>query len=254
MKTRFSLLALGLTTLGCLSFSQQASAQRDRGRDIDTTIVMEDFTEFEDPQAKKLKFDRGVTYLYSPMLRDLPDGVDQMAMGRGLSITTFYQFRLASFASFAPGFTLGDESYYYDVKTYNPDVSSLINGGMGNTDSSNISLNRLRQTFIDIPVEIRFFTNKLKKSNRLKLALGGQVGYQIDAMRKFRLTDGEIAKFKRSDELDNLERLRYGVRARIGYGVIGVQVLYMVSDFLKDQPTNGKAPGSMMVGITFTNE
>jgi hypothetical protein len=124
---------------------------------------------------------------------------------------------------------------------------------MGNTDSLDFQLNRLRQTFIDIPLELRFFTGRLQKKSRLKLALGGQVGFQLDAMRKFRFKDGDLVKAKRNEELDNLEKLRYGVRARIGYGVVGVQVLYMLSDFMTTQPTGGKTPGSMMIGITITN-
>ena len=72
-------------------------------------------------------------------------------------------------------------------------------------------------------------------------------------MRKFRFKDGDLVKAKRNEELDNLEKLRYGVRARIGYGVVGVQVLYMLSDFMTTQPAGGKTPGSMMIGITITN-
>lgn len=118
-------------------------------------------------------------------------------------------------------------------------------------DNISYSKNKLTLFYTDIPVEIRFRTKNV--SDNFKVAVGFKAGYLMQSHTKYqgdRLDNikGDI-KFKQYD-IPNIEKLRYGVTARIGYGRFNVTGYYSLTTlFAKDK---GPEMFPISVGVAVT--
>lgn len=116
----------------------------------------------------------------------------------------------------------------YDFHQINHNVNfknSFLNGPNGRDIGLSIlnipfELNRLSTQFIEIPLEFRFRT---QTKNPFRIYLGTKVGYMVKS--KYRLTEVNKNDFERVG-LNELERWKYGVTARIGYGLFNVYAYY----------------------------
>lgn len=107
--------------------------------------------------------------------------------------------------------------------------------------------NKIALTYLEVPLELAFATKRDSSSGAgFKIALGWRTGFCIDAHTKLVTED---YKEKRKD-FDNINRLRYGPTARIGYGNFSLYGRYdMSSTFSAD-----KAPdyNLLTVGLIFS--
>ncbi|MBL7876004.1 MAG: outer membrane beta-barrel protein [Cyclobacteriaceae bacterium] len=105
--------------------------------------------------------------------------------------------------------------------------------------------------YVEIPIDIRFDTKPEDISRSFNVALGGRIGYLYDSFRKVKFEDkGETIKDKYKSPL-GLNRLRYGIYARIGLGSFSLFSFYNLSNmFEKGKGPLGADFNTMTYGIS----
>jgi hypothetical protein len=102
-----------------------------------------------------------------------------------------------------------------------------------------------------VPIELRFKTKPNLYDKSWKLALGFKLGWALSnnalyvgKERHMPADEAKVVKVKRYD-LENLQKLNYGVYARIAYSSIGLYFAYSLSPFFEA----GK--GTLLTPISF---
>jgi hypothetical protein len=187
--------------------------------------------------------DRIVAEFSLDQLIGKPDDFKLSAFSRGFNIYFMYDLVLGkSPISIAPGVGIGTNNYYHRSLITSDSLMTYFTPL--DKDEYDIKKNKLGLTYVDIPVELRFRSKPNKKNTSWKLATGFKLGFRIADKWKYKGLDprsgtpGEEVKFKEFN-VDNLERLRYGVTLRGGYGALNLFVHYYFSDIFE----SGKGPG-----------
>jgi hypothetical protein len=198
--------------------------------------------------------DRVVLDFTYDMLLNTPAEVETKGFSRGFNVYFMYDVVLGkSRFSLAPGLGLGMNNYFhknsisYDT-TGNTVFSALPNG-------ADFKKNKIGLTYFDIPVEFRFRSKPNAKQNSWKLAAGFKAGiilqskwkYSGDEFREGFDPDRQV-KFKEFN-IDNLNRFRYGVTVRGGYGILNAFVYYSLSDLFTDGGGPRMTPLSFGISI-----
>jgi len=132
--------------------------------------------------------------------------------------------------SFAPGIGFGFDNYYFEknllVRPSGKDLFYIDN-------SKKYNKTKLAATYVDIPLELQFASSANYKK-ALKIAVGGKFGVLINDKSKIKYEeDGTDVKVKASDI--SLNKIRYGVTGRIGFGIFNVFAYYSLSPLFKTQ-------------------
>jgi len=160
-----------------------------------------------------------------------------------------YEFRiLKSSFSFVPAIGLSLERYKFTnnyvvgYSSTNATTPSMI--PPGNTGLSNIKRSQLITNYIEIPAELRWTLNPEDPARSFKVGVGGRIGYMYDSFAKVSYSEnGERKKMKDKQDF-NLNKLRYGVTGRIGFGnfslfgYFNLTPLFEKDKGLKDGNTN----------------
>ena len=100
-------------------------------------------------------------------------------------------------------------------------------------DSIDYSKNRLTSTYLQIPLLLNFQTAPHRSSRNFRLSVGGYAGVLLGANTKVK--SEQFGKTKIRDDF-NLERVRYGLTARVGFSFVELYANYnLTSLFRKDQ-------------------
>lgn len=187
--------------------------------------------------------DRIVAEFAMDQLIGKPDSFKLGGFSRGFNIYFMYDVVLGnSPMSIAPGIGIGTSNYYHRSRIYSDSVQTHFSPIA--KDEYDIKKNKLGLTYVDIPVELRYRSKPNSRNTSWKLAAGFKLGFRIADKWKYKGLDprsgtpGEQVKFKEFN-VDNLERLRYGVTLRGGYGALNLFVHYYFSDIFE----SGKGPG-----------
>lgn len=177
-------------------------------------------------------------------LLGLESPVKQEWYGRGISLAGMYDHPLNKDGnvSFAFGVGFSSHNYYTNALVLRTDSVSSFTA----VPDSIKSKGKLSVNYFDIPVEFRFRTNANDKGYRWKIALGGRVGYLLDAHEK--TINAQDVKIKTYD-YPHITQWRYGVVARVGYGSMMLSAFYSLSTFFE----TGKSltdQNALSVGIT----
>ena len=97
-------------------------------------------------------------------------------------------------------------------------------------DTEDYKKNKFTTTYIQIPLLLSYQTRPYKKRRNFRFSAGVYGGYLLGAA--FKQKGKEAGKRKFSDDF-NLNRLRYGVTARVGYGKFAVYTNYTMSSLFK---------------------
>lgn len=180
--------------------------------------------------------DRLVLDFSYDMLLNLPDSIKTSGFSRGFNVYFTYDMVLGkSRFSVAPGIGLGNNNYFMKYG-----VSSDSLGTYFNKFSSDIEVkkSKIALSYIDIPIELRFRSAPNKKGSSWKLAAGFKAGLMIQNKWKYKGEDlsnnGENVKFKNFN-IENVNKFRYGVMLRGGYGILNVFAYYSLSDVFNDK-------------------
>lgn len=218
-----TLLALLIATL-TLQVHAQSSAE-DRSNAKDSTAQ----------ETKKPHQDLMYIDLTWERLLGMPDGVEQKWFGRGVNLGLMYDYPLNKNGNVSAAIGLGFQSHNYYLNSV---VNRFDSGGVNYTEfrvvgDTILDRGKISVNYVDLPIEVRFRTDENSKGHRWKLALGGKVGYLLQAHEK--LIDNQGIKIKTYD-YPHITQWRYGVSARVGYGSIMLSAFYSLTPFF--EPNN----------------
>jgi hypothetical protein len=173
--------------------------------------------------------------------RDL-SGPDTLGLGflgsRSVNVYYQYSFRiLKSKFSFVPGIGLSLERFKIKddlLVAYDPnDQSSILLNSPVNAVPG-IKKSMLITNYIDVPLEIQYSTNPDDPARSFKISVGGRIGFMFDSFNKIKYKEnGESKKLKNKQDF-NLNKLRYGLSARIGVGNFSLFGYYNLSPLFKE--------------------
>ena len=230
---------LGLALVGIFFFSSLAFAQRP---DLPGSLVIDiglnswadtpTDMELNTWQSKTWNF----TYYY-----DLPLG------NNGLTIT--------------PGIGLGLERYATDNNT-------TLTSGVNSSNVRSVAVSQLSDVYpaassfgkskiglhyLDIPVELRYYTSKNNYSRGFRVALGVKAGILYSSFTKTRYEDNATDdRLVKDRQQLGFNRFRYGVNARVGFAGFSFFGFYELSDKFEIAPAGGANTQTLTFGISLT--
>ena len=172
-------------------------------------------------------------------LKDCPSEISAKSWGaRFTTIGLYYNIRLGhSPFTISPGIGLSFEGYRlqkgYTLKRNATDTVFKDN------DSSSIVLSALDVRYLDFcMLEVRFNANNEWPKESFFVALGGKVGMLWKACATVQCKEHNETKERNNWETFNLNGLRYGIHARIGWGRFGLCYTHILSSLFEE----GKGP------------
>lgn len=104
------------------------------------------------------------------------------------------------------------------------------------------SINKLSSHYIELPLELRYRT---QTKNPFRVYAGAKAGYLVKS--KYELDEGLGDLYERKN-LDELERFKYGLTFRIGYGMVNLYAYYGLNGLMK--PETQKGVNQLSFGLT----
>ncbi len=212
-------------------------------------------TETEKKEKRKPQ-DRIMTEVFFAQLIDKPDGLKAKFFSRGFNIYFMYDVPLGkSPISIAPGLGFGKHVYSLNQRLdYRGDSTRFIAWG----DSIDPKRNNLGVSYFDIPFELRYRSEPNDNNKSWKIAVGFRFGINLASKWKYKgpefrddtyLAQQGDVKFKEY-KIPNIERIRYGVSLRGGYGPVNLFIYYSISTLFDEN--NGPGMHPIHVGLALT--
>ncbi len=216
-------------------------------------------------EAKKSKLDIPGTLLIDlgfNFFNNAPASMDTKFFG-SKTLNLYYQYDINigdSKFSFHPGIGVGIDKYHFDqditithLRDTNEDYITSIDT-LANIfpNATGFDKSKLAATYLDIPVEFRFYTNPDNKSKSFKVGIGGRIGLRLNSHTKIKYTeDGNTIKLKNHQNFD-MNTIRYGSTVRVGIGWFNLFYYHNFSDLFKSDkgPAAGTAITNYTVGLT----
>lgn len=203
----------------------------------------------------ELGFDLGI--VYAP---DFPD-VMKISLLRSLYFSPFYKYEFLipkSKFSILTGLSVGCEKYRFKdmISIMNmPNEEAKFSDQVVRLDTilfnSTIKKSKLAVNYLEIPLELRFRSNKIYPRRSISLSVGGKIGILFNAHTKFKYFQNGDTKEQKHAESFDLNRFRYGVNARLGFGAFSFFYYYSLNTlFQKDKGPAGNISKPMNIGIS----
>ena len=179
-----------------------------------------------------------------------------------VNITYFYDLPIGnSKFTFTPGLGLGLEKYSFeDNYTLNSSLDansqlvvapSLLSDNI--SDVFEFGKSKMGMNYVDIPLEIRFYSRKNQYSRGFRAAIGGKVGILYSSFTKYKYEDITGVRHMVKDRADyGLNQFRYGIQGRVGFGGISLFGYYELSDKFETAPAGGENTKNLTFGISLT--
>ena len=150
--------------------------------------------------------------------------------------------------SFDRAFTIGSVTNTAGERTISTDdLTQLI------PDASLIGRTKIGMNYLDIPLEFRYYTSGDQYNKGFRAAIGGKVGVLYSSLTKYWYEDFSGADRLRRDRKNiGLNRFRYGIQARAGWGSFSLFGFYELSDKWDIAPEGGEETRTLTVGIALT--
>jgi len=193
------------------------------------------------------------------VLSGAPDELDIAPIG-SRTINFYYMYDMPignSRFSFIPGIGVGLDRYKFDddvtlVSTQDTDGNDII-GVVQLPEEFDVKKSQLITNYIDIPLEFRYYTNPNDRKGSFKIGIGGKIGMRFTSQTKLKYEfDDENIKSKQKESF-GLNRFRYGLTGRIGFGGFNFFYYHGLSELFE----SGEGPletdaNNMTVGISIT--
>ena len=169
-------------------------------------------------------------------LTNAPDNMDlRFWKSKGVGLYYLYDVPIGeSKFSFHPGLGVGFESYAFsqDVTVaYAPGMDSAAIVDLDNEIYEAVDKSKLITHYVDVPLELRFYSKENQRG--LMVAVGAKVGYLFSSYTKVKYEDEGEGRTNKLRQDFNLNRLRYGASARLGFRGFNLHGQYMLSDLFK---------------------
>jgi hypothetical protein len=212
MKKTFKLIILSLITLNSFSQSKPIKNKVDLSNRPSDHLVLQ---------------------LSSDSWMGAPDSISSFkkSSSRGLNFYVMLDKPFKSNPKFSVAFGLGFGTSHIFFK----DMSVGITGTKSTLAFNNLSAApqysryKLSTSYVEIPVELRFFSNPEKINKSLKIALGAKAGLLLNAHTK---TKSDFVEKQSSKSYFNNSRL--AATARIGYGYFSLFGSYNLTSIFKE--------------------
>lgn len=171
---------------------------------------------------------------------DAPDRFDIGLFGsRTVNLYYQYEFRIMnSKFSFVPGIGLSLERFKFKnnaILAYPADNrDSVLLLSVADHQISTIRKSQLITNYIEVPLDLRYTLNPDDPARSFKISIGGRVGYLYDAFTKIKYKEDGEAKQVKDKQNFNLNRFRYGVSAKIGFGNFALFGYYNLNTLFKE--------------------
>lgn len=243
MIRKLAAIALLFTTVGAFAQSESPAGNKSRRPDIPGTFSLEVGVNRLLDKPSELKYGFwGSRTLNTIWQYDMRIGKSKFSFHPGVGLS-MERFKLLSNQQY-----LSDDTVRYVNPTLGYDA-------FGNTTFlppvNGVKKSMVAMTYVDIPLELRFSTLPDDPARSFKVAIGGRVGYLLNAHTKIKYKeDGDMKKLKNA-QFYNFNRLRYSAYLKIYLGNFGLFGYYNISPLFED----GKGPmqtttQSYTVGIT----
>lgn len=172
---------------------------------------------------------------------------------RSNSFSYLYTLKLGSSGfTFNPGIGVGIDKY-----SFKSAVSLRMNGDtaliykLDTTSLSSANKSLFSTTYLEVPLEFRFYTNKSDNKRGFNFAVGGKFGYKVDSMTKIRYQEGGETKKLKNKQDFNLNPIRYGIYARVGIGGFNLWYYHSLSPLFDDLGPDNTTATPIKFGASF---
>lgn len=184
-----------------------------------------------------LLFDLG----FNMLLNNEQDSMEMNFWGsKVVNINYLFELKINENFYFLPGFGVGLEKYRFDKQVSiatsfaNPDTTVIVGLSEYYGDGPSYKRSKLAVNYFDVPLELRFYANPENKKSGLRIGIGGKIGILYSAHTKVNYEfDDHMNKIKQKKDF-NLNRFRYGVSGRIGFGSFGLFGYYSLSELFEE--------------------
>jgi len=176
-----------------------------------------------------LMVDMGLNFLL-----DAPSEMDtKIFASRGFNLYYMYEYYLGeSRFAFLPGIGFGFVKFEFEDNVTLNDISgndTLMLIELDDEVYEDVKKSQLAINYLDIPLELRFTSNKDVRGKGVMVAVGGKFGLKLDSYTRIKYEqDSENKKSKLKQDY-NLNAFRYGVHARLGWRAINLYGYYALS-------------------------
>lgn len=180
------------------------------------------------------------------------DKINTSGLGRGFNAYLCYDFAIGqkenSHVSFAIGIGISSSNIYFDKQL--PNLRNT-NDYVNFVDRpSNEKCHKFSTSYLEAPLELRFFSNNMNRNRGFKFAIGAKVGMLVDAHLKYKEpVSGVFMAVKESNRSFN-QTWRLSPTARVGWGNFSIFAQYSVTQVFK---TNvGPKINPFSIGLTIS--
>jgi hypothetical protein len=148
----------------------------------------------------------------------------------------YYQYDLRLFKSpfsLVPGIGLSLERYRfkdnYAVGYTNSDHEQVVMIPPDKLAQPQIQKSMLITNYIELPLELRYTLNPEDPSRSFHIGVGGRIGWMYDSFNKIKYKEDAEVKILKDKQNFNLNRVRYGLLGRLGFGGFSMFCYYNLS-------------------------
>lgn len=181
------------------------------------------------------------------------------------TLNVYYQYPINLFGdqsgfTLNPGFGFGMDKLafrnnrnLFNNPLLGPESSRLVDISTVYGQDVEVSTNNFALNYFDIPVEIRYHFNKKNYGKSMKIAIGGKVGYLVNAQTKIEFTDDNGLTRKIKDRQSfGVNPLRYGVYTKMGFPGFNLWAYYGLNNvFQKDKGPFSTEATQFNFGLSF---
>lgn len=194
---------------------------------------------------------------------DLPTDLElNTFQSKTVNIIYYYDLPLGDRGfTITPGIGLGMERYTSDnnttlisaVNNQNERVVSVAELSDLFPTANAFDKSKIGLHYLDIPLELRYYTSKNNYSRGFRAALGVKGGILYSSFTKIRYEDRATDKRLVKDRQQlGFNRFRYGINARVGFGGFSFFTFYELSKKFEIAPAGGADTRTITFGISLT--
>lgn len=195
------------------------------------------------------------------MWMNKPDSIKITGFSRHFNFYVMYDmpFKSSPRVSVAGGVGVGTSNIFFD-KT-NIDIAGKSRSAQITfTDASNTThfkKYKLTETWLEVPIELRWVSDPLHSGKSYKIAIGGKIGTMVDAHTKGKdLQTAEGAslygnKYKEKEKSRKyFNSTRFAATLRMGYGPVTLYGAYQLTSLFRENQGPKVYPFSIGIGVS----
>jgi len=169
------------------------------------------------------------------VLLNLPDSVNMGGLSRSANVYLCYDFPLKNRnMSFAIGAGIGSSNYFFkNQKVVISDTSTQILFQESFDTATNRRKFKYSTTYLEAPIELRYFSNKNNRNKGFKAAIGMKAGALINTHTKDKYLYNNKPIISKVDTRRYIESLRMSGTVRIGWGNFSIYGQYALNNFFR---------------------